>query len=235
LTAARLTPRRVTRLPPQTPDSAVSALVERLDRLYPAVVSDVLDRMGYREQAMAPEIRPLFPEARLCGRAMPVLAVPAYSVPEIDPYKLELEAVDHLSPGDVMVVSRIDGSFWGELLSTAARYRGARGIVVDGYTRDTLSIIEMGFPTFVRGIHIADSLGRLEVAAYDVPVLCGGVRVASGDLLLGDFDGVVVVPGEAAEEAIHQAEEKMSGENLVRKHLQEGMPVSEAFRRFGVI
>ncbi len=219
----------------QTQDPDASSLVDRLDRLYPAVVSDVLDRMGYRQQAMAPEIRPLFPEARLCGTAMPVLAVPAYSVPEKDAYQRELEAVDHLKPGDVMVVSHIDGSFWGELLSTAARYRGARGIVVDGYTRDTLAIIRMGFPTFVRGIHIADSLGRLEVVAYDVPVVCGGVRVSPGDLVLADFDGVVVVPGEAAEEAMARAEEKVSGENKVREHLQQGMPVSEAFRRFGVI
>lgn len=223
------------RLSQQSPDAEISLLVDRLARLYPAVVSDVLDRMGYRQQAMAPEIRPLFPEARLCGTAMPVLAVPAYSVPEQDPYKLELEAVDHLRSGDVMVVSHIDGSFWGELLSTAARYRGARGIVVDGYTRDSQAIITMGFPTFVRGIHIADSLGRLEVAAYDVPVVCGGVRVSPGDLLLADLDGVVVVPQEHAEEAIRRAEEKVSGENLVRQHLQEGMPVSEAFRRFGVI
>lgn len=211
------------------------SLIERLDRLYPAVVSDVLDRMGFRQQAMAPDIRPLFPEARLCGRAMPVLAVPAYSIPEKEPYKLEMAAVDHLEPGDVMVVSRTEGSFWGELLSTAARYRGARGIVVDGYTRDTLAIIEMGFPTFVRGIHIADSLGRLEVAAFEVPIVCGGVKVSPGDLILADFDGVIVVPGEAAEEALARAEEKVSGENQVREHLQQGMPVSEAFRRFGVI
>ena len=73
------------------------------------------------------------------------------------------------------------------------------------------------------------------MAAYDVPIVCGGVRVSPGDLVLADFDGVVVVPGEVAEEAIGRAEEKVSGENLVRKHLQEGMPVSEAFRRFGVI
>src|SRR5262249_40158765 len=106
-----------TRIPSTpSPDPARGALVERLDRLYPAVVADVLDRMGYREQAMAPDIRPLFPEARLCGTAMPVLAVPSYSVPETDPYKLELEAVDRLRPGDVMVVSHIDASFWGELL-----------------------------------------------------------------------------------------------------------------------
>src|SRR5260370_41008112 len=98
-----------------------------------------------------------------------------------------------------MVVSHIDGSFWGELLSTAARYRGARGIVVDGYTRDSLAIIRMGFPTFVRGIHIADSLGRLEVAAYDVPVVCGGGRGSPGCLVVGDFDGGVGVPGEGGE------------------------------------
>jgi 4-hydroxy-4-methyl-2-oxoglutarate aldolase len=221
---------------PNTPSSSgAQRLIDRVDRLYPAVVSDVLDRLGFRQQAMAPEIRPLFPEARVCGLARPVLAIPSYAVPAKDPYKLELEVVDTMRPGDVMVISRIDGSFWGELLSTAATYRGARGIVVDGYTRDTLAIIRMGFPTFVRGIHIADSLGRLEVAAYDVPVVCGGVRVRPGDLVLGDFDGVVVVPGEVAEEAIRLAEEKVSGENKVREHLQQGMPVSEAFRRYGVI
>ena len=97
-----------------TPDPTINPLIGRPDRLDPAVVADVLDRLRYRQQAMAPEIRPLFPEARLCGRAMPVLAVPSYSLPESDPDKLELEAVDHLKPGDVMVVSRIDGSFWGE-------------------------------------------------------------------------------------------------------------------------
>src|SRR5260370_3759388 len=196
------------------------SLVDRWDRLYPAVVSDVLDRMGFRQQAMAPEIRPLYPEARLCGTARPVLAVPTDTVPETDAYQRELEAVDRLGAGDVMVVSHIEGSFWGELLSTAAHYRGARGIVVDGYTRDSLAIIEMGFPTFVRGIHIADSLGRLEVAAYDVPVVCSGVCVSPGDLVLADFDGAVVVPGEAAEEAMARAEERVVGENEGRDHFQ---------------
>jgi 4-hydroxy-4-methyl-2-oxoglutarate aldolase len=210
------------------------SLIERLDALYAAVVSDELDRLGRRQQVMRPDIRPLYPSARLAGVAFPVHAVPAYSPPR-EPYKMELEAVDHLSPGDVMVVSSVAASFWGELLSTAARYRGCRGIVVDGYSRDAQAIIAMEFPTFVRGIHMADSLGRLEVLAYNVPVECGGVAVCPGDLVLADYDGVVVVPAGCAEEAIARAEEKVRGENLVRKHLQEGMPVSEAFRRFGVI
>ena len=210
------------------------SLVDRLDALYAAVVSDELDRLGRRNQVMRPHIRPLYPEARVAGTAFPVLAVPAYSLPD-EPYKMELEAVDALRPGDVMVVSTIEGSFWGELLSTAARHRGARGIVVDGYTRDAQAIMTMGYPTFTRGIHMADSLGRLEVSAYGVPIQCGGVEVRPGDLVLADYDGVVVVPQECAEEAIARAEEKLRGENLVRKHLQEGMPVTEAFRRFGIM
>ncbi|MBI3909791.1 MAG: RraA family protein [Armatimonadetes bacterium] len=218
--------------PPRSPED--QALLERLGALYPAVVSDHLDRLGYRHQVMAPDIRPLFPEAQVVGVAFPVLAVPVYHMPD-KPYKIEMEAVDSLSPGDVMIVSRIDISFWGELLSTAARYRGCEGVVIDGYTRDTQAIIQMRFPCFVRGIHVADSLGRLEVLAYQVPVECGGVRVEPGDLILGDYDGVVVIPRTVAEKVIAGAEEKVRGENLVRKHLQEGMPVSEAFRRFGVI
>jgi regulator of RNase E activity RraA len=209
-------------------------LIDRLGALYTAVVSDELDRLGRREQVMRPDIRPLYPEARLAGYALTVHAAPVYAMPE-EPYKNELAAVDALQPGDVMVVSTVNQSFWGELLSTAARFRGARGIVVDGYTRDTQAIIRMGFPTFVRGIHMADSLGRLEVLAYDVPVECGGVRVRPRDLVLADYDGVVVVPSECAEETIARAEEKVRGENLVRKHLEEGMPVTEAFRRFGIL
>ena len=107
---------------------------------------------------MGPDIRPLFPEARLAGYALTVHAVPAYALPD-EPYKMELAAVDALQPGDVMVVSTIDGSFWGELLTTAARCRGARGIVVDGYTRDCQAIMGLGFPTFVRGIHMAELAG----------------------------------------------------------------------------
>ena len=107
--------------------------------------------------------------------------------------------------------------------------------MADAYTRDTLALIEMGFPTFVAGIHCADSLGRIDVEAVGVEITCGGVRVADGDLVLGDYDGVVIVPAAVADEVIALAEEKVSGENLVRQKLEDGMPVSEAFRTYGVI
>jgi regulator of RNase E activity RraA len=209
--------------------------VERLGRLYTAVVADVLDWLGYRRQVMRDDIRPLFPQAKYAGVALTVHTVPARRDDPAEPYKGELAAVDALRPDDVLVVSRCDGSFWGELLSTAARYRGCRGVVIDGQTRDTAAIIAMGFPVFCRGIHCADSRGRLEVVGHNVVIECGGVAVEPGDLVLADHDGIVVVPREAAGQVLAAAEEKVSGENLVRQKLADGMSTTEAFRRYGIL
>jgi len=213
------------------------ALIERLDDLYSAVVADVLDRLGVRSNVMAPRIRPLDRRTKLAGFAATVHCVEVDAAPadREDWYEGELQAVDALQQGDVMVVSTCRGCYWGELLATASRYRGARGIVADAYTRDTLSLIEMNFPTFVAGISPEDSLGRIEVDAVGVPIECGDVTVNPGDLLVGDHDGVVVIPSAVAHDVVALAEEKVSGENLVRQKLEDGMPVWEAFRTHGVI
>jgi regulator of RNase E activity RraA len=213
------------------------ALIERLARLYPAVVADCLDKAGLRDQVLAPHIRPIAADMRVAGYAATVHCVEVAAVPESrdDWYRNELASVDALRPGDVVVVSTCRGSYWGELLATASTFRGAHGVVADAYTRDTLALIDMRFPTFAAGIHCADSLGRIDVDAYDVPIVCGGVAVAPGDLVLGDHDGVAIVPSAIGEQIVAAAEEKMSGENLVRAKLAEGMPVSEAFRTYGVI
>ncbi|GIW81726.1 MAG: 4-carboxy-4-hydroxy-2-oxoadipate aldolase/oxaloacetate decarboxylase [Gemmatales bacterium] len=209
--------------------------VERLSQLYTAVVADVLDRLGYRNQILREDIRPLFPEAKIAGYALTVHVVPAAEIAPAEPYKGELAAVDALQKDDVMVVSHCSGSFWGELLSTAARYRGCRGVVIDGFTRDTQKIIGMGFPVFCRGIHCADSLGRLDVTGHNLPIVCGDVAVMPGDLILADYDGVVVVPSSVAEKTLEAAEEKVRGENLVRQKLAEGMSATEAFKRYGIL
>jgi 4-hydroxy-4-methyl-2-oxoglutarate aldolase len=213
------------------------ALIERLERLYPAVVADCLDRLGVRMQVLEPHIRPLYADAKVAGYAATVHCIEVEAVPEdrADWYRGEMNAVDALQPGDVMVVSTCRGSYWGELLATASRYRGARGLVADAYTRDTLALMEMRFPTFSAGIHCADSLGRIDVDVVGVPISCGGVEVGQGDLVLGDNDGVVIIPASLGAEVIGLAERKASGENLVRAKLAEGMPVSEAFRTYGVI
>ena len=212
-------------------------LVDRLGALYSAVVSDTLDRLGVRGQILAPRIRPLFPEAKLAGYAVTVHCVEVEGPPpdRADWYRGELQSVDALQPGDVMVVSTSPGCYWGELLATASSYRGARGIVADAYTRDTLALMDMRFPTFVAGISPEDSLGRIDVDEVGGPIECGGVTVHPGDLVVGDHDGVVVVPSAVAEQVVALAEEKVAGENLVRERLAEGMPVSDAFRTYGVI
>jgi regulator of RNase E activity RraA len=208
---------------------------DRLGRLYTAVVADVLDKLGYRHQAMHSRIRPLWPRAQFAGYALTVHAVPARDLAPAHPYAGELAAVDALKAGDVLVVSRADWSFWGELLSTAANFRGCRGVVLDGPTRDSHAIERMNFPVFHVGFHPADSLGRIDVVAHDVPIECGEVLVHPGDLILADHDGVVVVPLAVAEETLRLAEEKVSGENLVRKALAEGMSTAEAFAKFGIL
>jgi regulator of RNase E activity RraA len=212
-------------------------LVQRLETLYTAVVADCLDKVGIRTNVMEPFIRPLYRQAKMAGFAMTVQAVDVHNLPESadDYYRGELQAVDSLADGDVMVVSNCGGSYWGELLATAARYRGSRGIVVDGYCRDTLALIEMAFPTFARGILCYDSLGRIDVTGVQVPIVCGGVTVHPNDLILADHDGVVVVPRAAADEVLRLAEEKVAGENTVREELARGRPVWEAFRAHGVI
>lgn len=213
-------------------------LLERLANLRSALVSDCLDRCGARQQAMSSRLRPLYPGVRLAGRARTVHAYPVDALPaeRDDWYRGELEAIDQLQRDDVLVVSTCpEGPFFGELLATAARYRGVRGAVIDAATRDTEQLQAMQFPLFVTSVNPLDSLGRLDVDGVGFPVECGGVLVETGDLVIGDADGVVVIPEAMAEDVIALAEEKSSGEDVVRRALAGGMPVMEAFRTYGVI
>lgn len=214
-----------------------SSLIDRCAGLYPAVVSDILDGLGYRQQVMAPRIRPLYPEAKVIGFARTVRAEPVDGPPEDprDNYRAQIEAIESMGSQHVMVVSEIETCIWGELLSLASQKQGARGIVIDGYTRDCDGVIELEFPTFCAGIHSADALGRIEVVEHSCDIVSGGVTVRDGDLILGNYDGVVVIPQEIAEEVVRLSEEKVSGENLVRVKLGEGMSVSEAYAKYGIL
>jgi regulator of RNase E activity RraA len=201
------------------------------------VVSDCLDSVGIRDKVLAPNIRPLFAGAAAAGFAATVHIVPV-DAPPADPadnYREELAAVDALQPGDVMVVAGCQRSYWGELLTTAALHRGANGIVADAFTRDTSAIERLGFPTFVSGIQAQDSLGRVEVDMCGTPIECAGVNVEQGDLVLADGDGVVVVPQGVALEVLDLAEAKVAREAEMRADLNEGLAVSEAFRRYGIL
>jgi regulator of RNase E activity RraA len=207
------------------------------DKLYVAAVSDILDSLGLTEQAMTANIRPITSEMRVIGRAHTVLTTDIYERPA-EPYHMEIAAVDSLKAGDVMVACP-NGSertcLWGELLSTAARCRGATGAIIDGHTRDAKKIIEMDFPVFCTGYRPVDSSYRSQVVAFGVPVRVGGVLVNPGDIIFGDFDGIVAIPREVLEEAVTKALAKVEGENNSRKMLLEGYSLRDVFDKYGVL
>ncbi|MDU4962411.1 MAG: RraA family protein [Sporomusaceae bacterium] len=207
-------------------------------KLYSAVISDILDSLGYRRQTMDPAIRPLRDEMVLFGRAKTVMAADVNRMPD-KPYAKLIDVLDAIGPGEIFVAA-LGGStrsaFWGELLSTATRARGGRGAVIDGLSRDSRKIIEMQFPLFSRGMRPTDSLGRNEVIECDTPIECGGVTVQPGDFIFGDIDGIVVIPAAVAAEVIERALQKVSAENQVRDAIRnEGMKVADAYAKFGVL
>jgi 4-hydroxy-4-methyl-2-oxoglutarate aldolase len=206
-------------------------------KLYTSVVSDVLDRQGLLDQAMAARIRPIAPGMRLVGKAHTVFTADVYQRPE-NPYVKEIAAVDALKPGDVMVAST-NGSertcLWGELLSTAARARGATGCLIDGHTRDVQRILEMGFPVFCTGFRPVDSSSRSTVIDYGCPIRCGDVLVHPGDIIFADIDGVVVIPQDHLEPTVRLALEKVEGENASRDMLEKGFLLRDVYDRYGVL
>jgi 4-hydroxy-4-methyl-2-oxoglutarate aldolase len=217
---------------------ANDSLLELLrSKLYTSVVSDVLDRQGLLDQAMAARIRPIEPGMRLVGKAHTVLSADVYQRPE-NPYIKEICAVDALKPGDVMVAAT-NGSertcLWGELLSTAAPARGATGCLIDGHTRDVKRILEMGFPVFCTGFRPVDSSSRSTVIDYGCPVRCGDILVHPGDIVFADIDGVVVIPQDHLEPTVRMALEKVEGENASREMLEQGFLLREVYDRYGVL
>lgn len=206
-------------------------------RLRSALLSDVLDGLGHRQHTLPSPITPLEPGAVLVGTAMPVLVEEVFELPS-EPYRGEIAALDDLREGDVPVVAAAGttrAALWGELFSTAARARGARGAVVDGPVRDTRLIRSMGFPVFSRGSLPLDCHGRTRYAAHRQSVQIGQIEVANADLVFADEDGIVVVPEPLVERAVDLALEKGATENKVRDALRDGMTLREAWNRFRVL
>ncbi len=208
-------------------------------RLFTSVLSDCLDAAGHRGQAMQARIRPLDESLVLCGRARTGLYMDVYEAIEGEnPYELEIRLIDDLKTDEVPVFA-CGGSGriapWGELLSTAARARGAAGVVMDGLTRDVRAIREMKFPVFSGGIGPLDSKGRGKVMAIDVAVEVAGARVAPGDLVFGDADGVVVVPRAIEDQVVAAALAKVAGENATREALARGEKLADVFKRHGIL
>jgi len=204
------------------------------EKLFTAAIGDVLDTMRIRRQFLPPAIQPLSADMVIAGRAMPVLEADCF---DDAGFGLMLHALDDLKRNEVYIASGGTPRYalWGELMSTRARQLGAAGAVLNGYSRDTKGILALNFPTFSYGRYAQDQACRGKVVDFRVPIEIEAVRVAPGDIIFGDLDGVLVIPREAEEEAVSRALEKVSKENAVRNAIVNGMATVEAYEKFGVM
>jgi len=212
-------------------------LPRRFARIYTAAITDVMDEMGLRRQTLPSAIQPLAGGMRAAGYAFTARGRPHSGSPrERDQTLKRFLAMLGAAPTDsVLVLAAHDNvaAHFGELSAEWFRARKVRGAVIDGATRDTASIVRMGFPTFVRYRTPQDSVPRWRVADWGLPVTIGGVRVSLGDLVVGDLDGVVVIPRRVAHEVLGRCEKLVGTENRVRAAVRRGMTPLAAYQKFG--
>ena len=212
-------------------------LPRRFARIYTAAITDVMDEMGLRRQTLPATIQPLAANMRTAGYAFTARGRPHAGSPrERDQTLRRFLAMLGAAPADsVLVLAAHDNvaAHFGELSAAWFRVRKVRGAVIDGATRDTASIVRMGFPTFVRYRTPQDSVPRWRVADWGQPVTIGSVRVSLGDLVVGDLDGVVVVPRRVAHEVLRRCEKLVGTEDKVRSAVRRGMTPLAAYQKFG--
>ena len=212
-------------------------MYEEWKPIYTALAADIMDQLGHRDQAMEHTIRPARADTWFAG---PAVTLDAYQrdEPIPDPYGKIFEAYNLMKPGEVVVMAtngEVRSGLWGELLATAAQVCGVNAVVTDGLVRDVRAMNEMGFDCFCKGYSPLDSAGRCYPTEVNVPVHCGGVQVHPGDLVLADYEGVVIIPAAIQDEVLRQAQEKLAGENIVRDELAAGHSPREVFDKYGIL
>jgi 4-hydroxy-4-methyl-2-oxoglutarate aldolase len=218
----------------------MSRLAERqeaLAGLYSGAVADILDDLGFREQCLPADIRPLAPEMRVAGPVFPVRGRARHYDDGNDPRYRQMDMLDAIFPGSVVVMDPGDearAAHWGELMSTTARGKGAVGAVIAGGLRDSPQILELGFPVFRRYHSPLTAVYRYDIAEFGTPIRIGGIAIAPGDWIFGDIDGLLVIPEAALDEVIARALSVKEREDIVRAELKDGGSIRELFETYRV-
>jgi regulator of RNase E activity RraA len=208
---------------------------ERLEKCYSGAVFDVLRDKGYPDQALPHGIRPLNPSWKLAG---PVFPVSGRRTTTLGVHETILEWTTFLSkapPGSVVISQPNDLALahMGELSSETLQHRGVRGYIVDGGTRDSEFILQLGFRVFCRYATPSDIAGRWVMDRLGEPITIGHLTITAGDYVMADRDGVVVIPAAIVGEIVLATEDVMQRENLVRKAILEGVDPRDAYLKYG--
>lgn len=213
------------------------ALAARLEACYSGAVYDVLRAMGLPEQVLPNNIRPLDIATKLAG---PIFTVSGRCKPNLDAHQTLLAWTGLLSKapaGSVIVCQPNDAdgriAYMGELSAEVLQFRGVRGYIVDGACRDSAFIQRIGFKVFCSHCTPVDVVGRWTPEEFEQPIVVGGVGIRSGDFVMADRDGAVIIPEEIAEEVVESAEKVLHTESLVRKAILQGADPQEAYLAYG--
>lgn len=209
---------------------------EMKEKLYTPVVGDILDELGYTHQFLPQSIKPMKPDMKIAGLAMTVLMIDVFGVQE-KPFGRLCECLDQIEENEIYIAAGGTRrcAYWGELLTATAKSRKGNGAVIDGWHRDTPQVLEQEWPVFSMGSYAQDSSVRTQVVDYRCPIEIGQVRIESGDYIFGDQDGVIVIPGQIASEVVEKALLKAGKEKELRRAVESGMKVSDAFKIYGVL
>jgi len=216
-------------------NNALDDLTARLARCYTGAVHDVLRLMGHENVVLPPAIKPIAPTMKVAGPAWTVAG-------HIDRTRTRHETLLAWctllakAPARHVIVCQPNNhevALMGELSAHTLKARGVLGFVVDGGSRDTELVLEQGFPVYCAFLTPADIVARWVPDRFGEPVTIGAVTVATGDYVLGDRDGVVVIPGALAAEVIARTEEVVATESDMRRALIDGMDPVAAYNEYG--
>jgi len=216
-------------------DTPLSSLIDGYRLVEVASVADAMEQLYGQRIYMSHEMRPLT-TAKFAGPAVTVLLKKEEHQEGAKAQQGMLDAIDEAPAGSVYVMELEDGGDYagiGGLMSTAMKYRGLAGAIVDGGVRDTPHIMKLQFPVFSRGIVPSTTVNHYRFAGMNVPIQCAGVRVNAGDIVAADMDGVVVVPKDKAADVLKKAQQLDEAEHSMYSVIEKYKSIREAVARFG--
>ena len=209
-------------------------LVSRLEKCYTGAVYDVLREKGMKNTILPHEIKSIDPSKKIAGRIWTCSGEIDESLDKDTTMLSWTEMLSKAPKDSVVVCQPNDGTIahMGELSAETLKYRGVRGYIVDGGCRDVDFILKLGFPVFCKYFTPSDVVCRWQVKTLGEPIKIGDLEIKSGDYVLGDIDGVVIIPNELIDEVITDTENYINTESALRKDILSGVDPKEAYLKY---